>query len=117
MADRRRILERKSIIEQQPITKWISVIETDGQSKQKRKHLVRFKQTRDVDSLKTDLTNTSVYNTHHKVHIAPRVEPPFSECGAFNLVSLPSASIIKLELFRHLSVLGAHSTVNLFVYI
>ena len=58
MADRRRILERKSIIEQQPITKWISVIETDGQSKQKRKHLVRFKQTRDVDSLKTDLTNT-----------------------------------------------------------
>ena len=58
MADRRRLLERKSIIEQQPITKWISVIETDGQSKQKRKHLVRFKQTRDVDSLKTDLTNT-----------------------------------------------------------
>ena len=57
MADRRRILERKSIIEQQPITKWISVIETDGQSKQKKKHLVRFKQTRDVDSLKTDLTN------------------------------------------------------------
>ena len=58
MADKARILERRSVVQQQPITKWISVVETDGRTTQKKKHLVRFKQTRDVDFLKSDLTNT-----------------------------------------------------------
>ena len=58
MADKRKIIERKSVLQQQPITKWISVVESDGRSMQKRRHLVRFKQTRDMDYLKSDLTNS-----------------------------------------------------------
>ena len=58
MADKKALIERKRVLETQPITKWISVIETDGTTTQKKKHLVRFKQTRDVDHLKTDLTDS-----------------------------------------------------------
>ena len=58
MADKKALIERKRVLETQPLTRWISVIETDGTSTQKKKHLVRFKQTPDLDHLKTDLTQS-----------------------------------------------------------
>ena len=58
MADKKALIERKRVLETQPLTKWISVIETDGSTTQKKKHLVRFKQTPDLDHLKTDLTQS-----------------------------------------------------------
>ena len=42
MTDRKALIERKKVLESQPLTKWISVIETDGLNTQKKKHLVRF---------------------------------------------------------------------------
>lgn len=50
--------ERKKVLETQPLTKWISVIETDGFNTVKKKHLVRLNQTRDIDRLKSDLTSS-----------------------------------------------------------
>ena len=42
MTDRKALIERKKILQSQPLTKWISVIETDGLNTQKKKHLVRL---------------------------------------------------------------------------
>lgn len=56
--DRKALIERKKVLQSQPLTKWISVIETDGLNTVKKKHLVRFKQTKDIDHLKSDLTNS-----------------------------------------------------------
>ena len=42
MSDRKALIERKKILQSQPLTKWISVIETDGLNTQKKKHLVRL---------------------------------------------------------------------------
>ena len=55
---RKALYERKKILETQPETKWIHVVETDGSNTTKKKHLVRLNQTKDIDYLKADLTNS-----------------------------------------------------------
>ena len=54
MTDRKALIERKKILQSQPLTKWISVIETDGLNTQKKKHLVRLCKRKKYNESSTD---------------------------------------------------------------
>ena len=54
MTDRKALIERKKILQSQPLTKWISVIETDGLNTQKKKHLVRLCNRKKYNESSTD---------------------------------------------------------------
>lgn len=57
-AIQKRIHERRAVLEAQPETKWIQVIEPNGTSiPVVKRHLVRQHAAKDMDFLKTELTS------------------------------------------------------------
>ena len=82
--ERKALIERKKVLESQPLTKWISVVETDGLNTVKRKHLVRFKQTKDIDHLKSDLTDSL---RPMNLNVNGPVRHIYTPAGAFHLES------------------------------
>ena len=65
MTDRKALIERKKILQSQPLTKWISVIETDGLNTQKKKHLVRLYKRKKYNESSTDCI---LFDPKHSQH-------------------------------------------------